>query len=159
MAARNGTSARLARTLHLQLQALELRRLGLGYREIATQLEIGRTQAHRLVTAALAESREQVAEAVHTIRAEEVSRLDGMMRGLWPDARKGHLGAIDRVLKIMERRAKLLGLDAPAKAAAANRWDDQNAPQTRYIVPVPAEMDLQEWLVKYAPRELPPPGQ
>ena len=35
------------------------------------------------------------------------------------------LSAIDRVLKIMERRAKLLGLDAPAKTALTNPSGDK----------------------------------
>jgi len=41
----------------------------------------------------------------------ELERLDAMQAAIWDDAMNGHLGAIDRVLKIMERRAKLLGLD------------------------------------------------
>ena len=39
------------------------------------------------------------------------------MLGVWKQAKDGHLGAIDRVLKIQERRAKLLGLDAPSKVS------------------------------------------
>lgn len=61
--------------------------------------------------------RAQVAADAAELRAEEVSRLDAMLAGLWPDARRGHLGAVDRVLRLMERRARLLGLDAPEKKA------------------------------------------
>jgi hypothetical protein len=39
-----------------------------------------------------------------------------MITVLWPQVAKGNQGAVDRVLRIMERRAKLLGLDAPTKA-------------------------------------------
>jgi DNA-binding transcriptional regulator LsrR (DeoR family) len=154
MAAHNRTSARTARTLHLQIQALELRRLGFGYREIAAHLGIGRTRAHQLVTHAMEESRAQVAEAVDAIKALEISRLDGMLRGLWPNARKGGLGAVDRVLKIMERRAKLLGLDAPVRISATNKDGDQDADPTRYIVPVPAGMALEEWVQEYGHKAL-----
>jgi hypothetical protein len=154
MAAHNRTSARTARTLHLQLQALELRRLGFGYREIAAHLEIGRTRAHQLVAAAMEDAKAQVAESVDVIKAEEISRLDGMLRGLWPNARKGGLGAVDRVLKIMERRAKLLGLDAPVRIAATNKDGDQDVDMPRYIVPVPATMELEDWVQKYGHKAL-----
>lgn len=98
-----------------QVKALELRRSGMTYFEIAAALGIGKSQAQRYVQAGLAGAREQVASEASDLRAEEVSRLDGMLRGLWTDARKGHLGAVEKVLKIMERRAKLLGLDAPTR--------------------------------------------
>lgn len=46
-------------------------------------------------------------------RTLELERLDRMLVGLWTDARSGRWLAVDRVISIMERRAKLLGLDAP----------------------------------------------
>jgi len=109
----NKNTAALTRKLQRQAQALELRRMGKGYVEIGAALGIGKSQAHRLVTAGLEDAREQIAASADELRAEEVSRLDGMLAGLWPTARKGVVTAVDRVLKIMERRAKLLGLDAP----------------------------------------------
>jgi hypothetical protein len=117
MSASNKTSAAKARTLERQTRALELRRAGLGYEAIAAQIGIGKSQAHRLVVAGLAESKAQIAASADDLRSEEISRLDGMLLGLWPRARKGEVAAVDRVLKIAERRAKLLGLDAPTKVA------------------------------------------
>lgn len=117
MAARNTTSAAKALKLQRQQAALELRRAGRGYVEIGNQLGISKSAAHRMVTQALAEARQQIEAEVHELKSEELSRLDGMLAGIWPDARKGNVGAIDRVLKIMERRAKLLGLDAPVKVS------------------------------------------
>ena len=40
-----------------------------------------------------------------------------MQLAIWPAALAGDLFAIDRVLKVMSRRAKLLGLDQPKKVA------------------------------------------
>jgi hypothetical protein len=117
MAARNNTNAARARKLERQGRALELRRMGWGYVEIASALGIGKSQAHRLVKAGLAEAYATVVSEATELRAEELSRLDAMLSGLWPDARKGDVLSVDRVLKIMERRAKLLGLDAPVKLA------------------------------------------
>ena len=115
MAAVNKTNARGARMLEHQRQALELRRAGLGYHAIGAKLGLGKSQAHRLVTAALAEARVQVTANADDLRSEEVSRLDAMLTGLWPSARNGAVASIDRVVKIMERRARLLGLDAPER--------------------------------------------
>lgn len=115
MALKNETSSALSRKLEHQRQALELRRAGLGYESIGTKLGLGKSQAHRLVIAALAESRAQVAANADDLRAEELSRLDAMLTGLWPSARNGAGASVDRVIKIMERRAKLLGLDAPER--------------------------------------------
>jgi hypothetical protein len=56
-----------------------------------------------------------VQEPAEELRTMEVARLDQMLLGLWPKAIKGDTWAVDRVLKIMERRAALLGLDAPVK--------------------------------------------
>lgn len=45
----------------------------------------------------------------------EVKRLDGLFMTAFPMAKQGVMGAVDRCLKIMERRARLLGLDAAIK--------------------------------------------
>jgi hypothetical protein len=117
MAATNRNSATKARKVEAQGKALELRRMGLGYAEIAHQIGCSTTAAHRYVRDAMADAKAQIDADAGEMKAEEISRLDGMLRGLWPDARKGNHGAVDRVLKIMERRAKLLGLDAPVRHA------------------------------------------
>jgi hypothetical protein len=140
-----------ARKLQRQLEALELRRMGFSYVEIGARIGCSKSAAHRYVDEAMAEASEQVRGEANVIKAEEISRLDGMLRGLWPTARKGNHGAVDRVLKIMERRARLLGLDAPVKVAATNKEGDEDADPTRYIVPVPAGMEMDEWLRKFGP--------
>lgn len=117
MSAGNRTSAAKARTLEYQAQALELRRAGKGYTEIGRTLGLSRSHAHRLVQAGLADAVEQIGEASEHLRAQEVDRLDALLASVWPQARRANLGAVDRVIKIMERRARLLGLDAPEKKA------------------------------------------
>lgn len=149
---KNATSPRALVALQRQQQAVELRRAGRSYREIARQVGIGVASAHRLVAAAIAEARTTVQEDVVELRALELSRLDGMLGGLWPEARRGNLGAVDRVLKIMERRAKLLGLDAPAKVARTNpAGDEDERDVASYVVPVPATMSLDDWMRRFSP--------
>jgi len=108
-----------AKAVHIQrvAQALELRRAGKSYPEIGAALGVAKSHAHRLVAEGMEEAREQVTTEALQLRAEEVSRLDAMLQGLWPAARKGGVTAVDRVLKIMERRARLLGLDSPTRSA------------------------------------------
>lgn len=110
-----------ARTVENQAKALELRRAGLGFEAIGAQLGLKKSQAHRLVVAGLAEARAQISASADDLRSEELSRLDGMLMGLWPRARKGEVVAVDRVLKIGERRAKLLGLEAPVRIETTGR--------------------------------------
>lgn len=47
------------------------------------------------------------------LRILEGERLSAMQDALWKRCMRGDEWAIDRVLKIMDRRAKLLGLDKP----------------------------------------------
>jgi hypothetical protein len=73
--------------------------------------------AHKAVTKAMADLQAQQEEAAEQVRAMELDRLDQIMFQHFTQALKGDTAATDRVLKIMERRAKLLGLDAPSKIA------------------------------------------
>ena len=95
------------------IRALELRRAGLNYDQIAEQL--GYSQAagvYNVVKRELERARIETADDVLNL---ELSRLDRMEAALWPAAARGEVAAIDRLLKIAERRAKYLGLDAPTK--------------------------------------------
>jgi hypothetical protein len=124
MSSGNTTSAAKARKLGNQIKALELRRMGRGYVDIASTIGISKSQAHRLVKQGLADARAQVEANANELKVEEISRLDAMLGGLWAGARSGNVAAVDRVLKIMERRAKLLGLDAPVRTAIQGGGDD-----------------------------------
>ncbi len=120
----NRSSPAKARRLALQEQAIELRRSGLGFVDIGTKLGIGKSTAHRLVEAGMADARAQITASADDLKAQELSRLDGLLLKLYPSAANGDLQAIDRVIKIGERRAKLLGLDAPVRTALQGGGDD-----------------------------------
>lgn len=111
------TSGANVKALESRERALELRLRGLTFDRIGADMKISRQAAHQLVVRAMKDAREQVDQAADDLRAVEVSRLDALLAGLWPKALKGDPGSIDRVLKIAERRAKLLGLDAPQRVA------------------------------------------
>lgn len=104
------TSPRRVESRAKAIQALELRKAGATYETIATRLSVTKAAAFKMVTTLLAETAAQPAAEVREL---EIHRLDAMILGLWRAATAGDVSAIDRVLKIMDRRAAYLGLDAP----------------------------------------------
>lgn len=96
-------------------EALALRRGGATYAGIATRVEgFGGNAgtAYRAVQRALKRTLQEPADELRTL---ELERLDALHLAMWTKAMGGSLGAVDRVLRIAERRAKLLGLDAPIR--------------------------------------------
>ena len=96
-------------------ETLRLRSQGLTYQKVADALGIDKSTAYRRCQRALAAI---PAEAVEEYRKLEGERLDAMLEVALEKAlsgEKGALFAMDRVLAIMDRRAKLLGLDSPSK--------------------------------------------
>ena len=107
------TSARRVVATERQRQALELRKAGASYEQIKEKLGYrNKTSAYKAVTSAL---RKMLKEPAEEVRSLEAARLDALTVKLWHDALAGQQGAVDRILRIMDRRAKLLGLDAPDK--------------------------------------------
>lgn len=96
-------------------RAMALRLAGATYEQIASELHISLGAAHKAVQSVLDRTRQQCSEQADELRQLEVARLDRMLLLLESQIRTGHLGAIDRALRIQERRAKLLGLDAPVR--------------------------------------------
>lgn len=102
-----------AQTLVRRADALKLRLAGDSFREIADALDFrGASGAYAAVEAALTEV---VEEPTAQLRAMELARCDAMTKSLWPQVEAGDTDAIRTCLKVMERRAKLTGLDAPVK--------------------------------------------
>jgi hypothetical protein len=107
------TSVRRLQAIERQRQALELRLAGTTLPEIARVL--GYASASGAAGAIDSAIRRMLQEPAEKVRAYELARLDRLLMAIWPAAIRGDLQAIRRALDIMERRAKYLGLDAPAK--------------------------------------------
>lgn len=89
--------------------ALELRRAGATWDEIAERTGYAsKGAACKDISRALEGLVRRPAEAYVN---EELDRLDAMLTGLWPKARRGDVRSVDAVLRIMDRRARYLGLD------------------------------------------------
>lgn len=95
--------------------ALALRCEGFTFEQIGARLSVSKQRAHQLVKdalAAVAAERKDLAE--HQL-AFELSQIDSVIRGMAAKSARGDAKAGMTILKAMERRAKLLGLDAPDK--------------------------------------------
>jgi hypothetical protein len=102
------TKSRLA-----ELEAINLRKAGLTYENIGKELGYTPQGAWKLVKRALNRVILKTMENAEEYRQVELQRLDELWSSVYPLALKGHLKSVETCLKIMQRRAKLLGLDAP----------------------------------------------
>jgi hypothetical protein len=107
-------SPRKVRAAERQRAALELRKAGASYPQIAAELGYAHARAAQkaVETGLHAYLREPAEELLRL----ELDRLDRMQVGIYSQAVSGDLAAIQIMLRIMERRAKYTGLDAPTKA-------------------------------------------
>jgi AraC-like DNA-binding protein len=97
-------------------RALELRKTGETFATIAQRVGYRSQQAaHDAVRRALDEVLREPAEQ---LRALELERLEALWRAHYSNALAGDLPALAACLKLMERRARLLGLDKAPPAPA-----------------------------------------
>lgn len=94
--------------------AIALRKAGHEWETIAEQCGIpgGKSGAYHLVNRAM---KHAIREDIEDLRAWEDARLNELLTVYWPKAMQGDGWSFDRVLRLMERRASLLGLNAPTK--------------------------------------------
>ncbi len=104
-------------TAQRDAEAARLRSKGMSYRDIATEMSCNVASAHRAVQRALARI---PLDAVEDLRQIEGERLENLWLVACEIALNGsnsdrQLRAVDRCLAIMERKARLFGLDAPTR--------------------------------------------
>ena len=102
-----------------EAEALALRTSGMAFEAIAAQMGFRtRAGAYQAVQRAL---RKTIQEPADEVRQQELSRLDRMLLGIWQSATTTspqQLEALDRVLKIMDRRCYYItGLKVPDRIA------------------------------------------
>lgn len=123
-------------------RALGMRLTGATYDQIGAALGIHKTTAYDAVQSALRVDRERTAAMRDEYRAIQLERLERMVMANWQRAVIGdevevrdfhsdnkkatkiirhiHGPSADRVLRYLEREARLLGLDAPVKVAVTD---------------------------------------
>nr|GID40147.1 hypothetical protein Aca09nite_66530 [Actinoplanes campanulatus] len=135
--------AKRADTAQRRRQAIDMRMAGASYQRIADQLGYtSRGAACQDITRALEQAVAEQIISAEAYREEELQRLDALLAEAWAVLKREHLtvshgkvvyddttgqpilddgptlAAIDRILKIQERRSKYLGLDAPTRVEA-----------------------------------------
>lgn len=128
--------------------ALDFRRQGYTYAAIAAELGISAPTAHRYVQDAIAEIPQEAAEEVRTMM---IGRLDAMMSKCYEQLDMGEgvdAGLFEMILKLDDRRARLLGIyrenDGAADSLAGALIDRMaaamkaDAPILRPDGPIPA---------------------
>lgn len=124
--------AELAEVAHRRAELIRLRRAGVRFEDPRIMgLGYGSRQAAtKDFKRALEERRDDQAAEASVYRQEENERLDALLEVVWPKAtepspvrdKEGNLvgeeidlKAVETVLKLMDRRAKLMGIDMPLR--------------------------------------------
>jgi len=100
-------------------RSVELALKGYSYDDIAEEVGYSsRGTAWRTVRKALSE---RVDEAVDEYRQTELARLDTLQSALWSKAMEGDIASANTILKIIDKRIRLLGLDRIEQESAGPR--------------------------------------
>jgi IS30 family transposase len=111
----------LARQDEIQREARRVRVAALllaGVRDqskIAEQLDVNQSTISRDIKAIEARWAESAVQDIAAAKGQDIERIERLISALWSDALKGKWLATDRVLALMQHRAKLLGLEAPER--------------------------------------------
>lgn len=95
-------------------QAFMLKRSGMTFIQIAKELGVSKASATRLFYTAL-DQRSVPVEEVEEYRRVEVERLEALRSAIWKEAAAGDDDKILTALRIHDRIARILGLNAPER--------------------------------------------
>ena len=109
------------RAAERRLQAFQLRKAGNTYEAIGKVLGVSKVAAYKLVKGVIKRLNSRSQAEAREYRALQLARLEDCLKAIWPRAMAGELIAVDRVIKILEREAKLMCLDQPIKIDVTER--------------------------------------
>ena len=99
----------------------EMRLAGASERAIAPHFNISSIQVHRILHQYVDMLNKELCVDAAKVKRMELERLDAMMLALWSNKNDPRAG--DTLLRIMERRARYLGIDMPVKTENVNKQD------------------------------------
>lgn len=97
------------------IRAFRFWRTGLSLREVSKQMGVSHVSVFNWIQEVVAELHEERKKLGIKYVERELATLETLMRPFVILAEQGDYDACDRVLKILDRRARYLGLDAPTK--------------------------------------------
>jgi hypothetical protein len=111
-----GTIAEQQAMMARRAECFKLRMQGHTFPDIAQALGYNSKQsAWADYQAALRDARDDYTDDLEELRAFELARLDAIAARAWAYDDAGEIKALDVLLKVADRRARLLGLDQPVK--------------------------------------------
>lgn len=96
-----------------RVKVTQFRLAAWSIRDIAAHLKCSVGTVHSDLAEVECRTRDESDSAMKVERMISLQRLDVATKGLWPAIESGDPDAIDRLVKLDQRRAKLLGLDKP----------------------------------------------
>jgi AraC-like DNA-binding protein len=112
------TPARGAELLKIEQRRAEVAKLRVKawtLKEIADHFGVSIGLIHSDLVAVTARTKGQANEAIQIERAMSLARNDVATKAIMGSVETGDVAAIDRLVKLDDRRAKILGLDAPQR--------------------------------------------
>lgn len=105
-------------------QAVQLRLAGRSFREIGSELGVTVSTAYALTEKGLRDYAQPDADQLFL---EVMAQLDALHARYWPSALRGDLDAFGAVMRIIDRKIRLVGLDAPRRVdirALVAQWSE-----------------------------------
>ena len=94
---------------------LDLYKRGMTMRATAEELNCTESQVGNDIRSYIDELRRMGLQSAAQYRQVQLERIQDSVRAIWPMVLAGRMEAINTLIKLMEREARLLGLDAPTK--------------------------------------------
>ncbi len=142
-------------------QAMSLRVGGATFEQIGQALKITKASAYKLVMRTLEDTRVKTAQDAAALKDLANARIEDAIFRISRQVQAGNLGAVDRLIRLLDRQARLNGLDAPYTFAAelppgvapsGDGGEVEGAIVSGLIAIVPAKVATPEaWAAKYSP--------
>jgi hypothetical protein len=115
-------SPNFVKSANLRAQAIALRIAGNTYAEIAATLGISTSTASVYINKGLNELNAESGTLQMELRTLQINRLEGMFLELWPRRRNPKISQV--LIRILDREAKLCGLDMPIRVQHLQPTDE-----------------------------------
>lgn len=104
-----------------RVEAAKLRAKGWSLYEIAKKLDVDPSTVWEYIRDYYKALNHEGEEAARTARELDLDRLDRAIKGIEQAIDMGDPQAINALVRVLDRRAKLLGIDAPARSEVTGR--------------------------------------
>lgn len=93
-------------------------------KQIANLLNVNQSTISRDIKAIEADWKKQTMIDLDEAKSIDLMRIDEAIRAVMPQVRKGHLGAVDRLVSLIKRRADIYGYDEPKRTVQQHEGKD-----------------------------------